>query len=108
MNVVPELEGINGVAQVDVNGSRDQFVKIVLNLLGVPFDLMTGTGIIIAMIMMCIPFSLIGSFGMMYCIHYRIINEDVATGEKDAGDRMEFFHFVKDKDQIKVDKCFKK
>ncbi len=38
-------------------------------------------------------------------IHYRVTNEDAATGEKDAADKMEFFRFTEDG---KVDICYKK
>jgi hypothetical protein len=35
-------------------------------------------------------------------IHYRIINQDVTTGEKTAGDVMQFLHFAKNGDSVKV------
>ncbi|NGZ74678.1 nuclear transport factor 2 family protein [Saccharibacillus alkalitolerans] len=35
-------------------------------------------------------------------IHYRITNEDKTTGEKTAGDVMQFLHFAQDGDQLKV------
>ncbi len=38
-------------------------------------------------------------------IHYRVTNEDAATGEKEAADKMEFFRFTEDG---KVDICYKK
>ncbi|WP_458120866.1 nuclear transport factor 2 family protein [Paenibacillus sp. Z6-24] len=35
-------------------------------------------------------------------IHYRITNEDKTTGEKTAGDVMQFLHFAQDGDNLKV------
>lgn len=35
-------------------------------------------------------------------IHYRVTNQDVATGEKTASDVMQFLHFVKNGDSVKV------
>jgi len=35
-------------------------------------------------------------------IHYRITNEDTTTGEKTAGDVMQFLHFVEDGNSLKV------
>ncbi|WP_025676790.1 nuclear transport factor 2 family protein [Paenibacillus massiliensis] len=35
-------------------------------------------------------------------IHYRITNQDTKTGEKTAGDVMQFLHFAKDGDSVKV------
>lgn len=35
-------------------------------------------------------------------IHYRITNQDATTGEKTAGDVMQFLHFAKDGDSVKV------
>ncbi len=43
--------------------------------------------------------------GDWVAIHYRTLEEDPATGEKDNGDRMEFFRFT---DDGKVDLCYKK
>lgn len=41
-------------------------------------------------------------------IHYRIINQDVTTGEKTAGDVMQFLHFAKNGDSVKVIECWTK
>lgn len=38
-------------------------------------------------------------------IHYRVVTEDTNTGERKAGDKMEFFRFT---DDGKVDMCYKK
>ncbi len=35
-------------------------------------------------------------------IHYHLVNKDQTTGERTAGDGMEFLHFVKDGDGVKV------
>lgn len=35
-------------------------------------------------------------------IHYRITNQDATTGEKTAGDVMQFLHFAEDGDSVKV------
>lgn len=41
-------------------------------------------------------------------IHYRVTNTDKATNEKSAGDVMQFLHFVKDGDSVKVSECWTK
>lgn len=41
-------------------------------------------------------------------IHYRITNQDTATGKKTAGDVMQFLHFAKDGDGVKVIECWTK
>lgn len=39
-------------------------------------------------------------------IYYTTTNLDVTTGEKTAGDMMQFLHFVEDENGVKVDKCW--
>lgn len=41
-------------------------------------------------------------------VHYRTTTENLATHEKTAGDSMQFFHFVKDGNSVKVDKSWTK
>ena len=41
-------------------------------------------------------------------IHYRTVEKNLATGDREPDDKIEFFHFVKDGDRVKVDKCIKK
>jgi hypothetical protein len=41
-------------------------------------------------------------------IHYRYTSEDLTTKEKKAGDSMQFIHFVKDGDGVKVDSAWMK
>ncbi|MCM3702296.1 nuclear transport factor 2 family protein [Paenibacillus macerans] len=41
-------------------------------------------------------------------IHYRITNQDATTGEKTAGDVMQFLHFAKDGNSVKVIECWTK
>ncbi|MCC6496710.1 MAG: nuclear transport factor 2 family protein [Propionibacteriaceae bacterium] len=46
--------------------------------------------------------------GDWVAIHYRTTTENLSTQEKTAGDSMQFFHFVKDGDSMKVDKSWTK
>ena len=41
-------------------------------------------------------------------IHYRITKQDSTTGEKTAGDVMQFLHFKEDGDSVKVTECWTK
>lgn len=41
-------------------------------------------------------------------LHYRTAEKDQKTGDREPDDKMEFFHFVKDGDGVKVDTCIKK
>ncbi|MGC6176486.1 nuclear transport factor 2 family protein [Lacrimispora sp. 38-1] len=41
-------------------------------------------------------------------IHYRVTNTDKATNEKNAGDVMQFLHFVQEGDSVKVSECWTK
>jgi len=41
-------------------------------------------------------------------IHYRYTSEDLTTKEKTAGDAMQFLHFVKEDNQVRVDKSWAK
>jgi len=41
-------------------------------------------------------------------IHYRITSQNTTTGEKTAGDVMQFLHFAEDGDSVKVIECWTK
>lgn len=41
-------------------------------------------------------------------IHYRTVSKNAETGEAEAGDRMQFLHFVKTEDGVKVDASWMK
>jgi hypothetical protein len=46
--------------------------------------------------------------GEWAAIHYRITNQDLTTGEKSAGDVMQFLHFAEDGNGVKVVECWTK